>query len=127
MDFQWQGTRDMSAFLSIPVAIKFVKENKWRKNHLVNKKMILDTSKMLRDLLKTESTFIGEDWTGQMVSHQLPNNSSETLKRDLWNDFSIEVPIFEWQEHKFIRVSLHYYNDISDVEKLLFALKKLLF
>ena len=26
MDFQWQGTRDMSAFLSIPVAIKFVKE-----------------------------------------------------------------------------------------------------
>ena len=127
MDFQWQGTRDMSAFLSIPVAIKFVKENKWRKNHLVNKKMILDTSKMLRDLLKTESTFIGEDWTGQMVSHQLPNNSPETLKRDLWNDFSIEVPIFKWQEHKFIRVSLHYYNDISDVEKLLFALEKLLF
>ena len=127
MDFQWQGTRDMSAFLSIPEAIKFVKENKWRKNHLANKKMILDTSKMLRDLLKTESTFIGEDWTGQMVSHQLPNNSPETLKRDLWNDFSIEVPIFEWQEHKFIRVSLHYYNDISDVEKLLFALEKLLF
>ena len=127
MDFQWQGTRDMSAFLSIPVAIKFVKENKWRKNHLVNKKMILDTSKMLRDLLKTESTFIGEDWTGQMVSHRLPNNSPETLKRDLWNDFSIEVPIFKWQEHKFIRVSLHYYNDISDIEKLLFALEKLLF
>ncbi len=127
MDFQWQGTRDMSAFLSIPVAIKFVKENKWRKNHLANKKMILDTSKMLRDLLKTESTFIGEDWTGQMVSHRLPNNSPETLKRDLWNGFSIEVPIFEWQEHKFIRVSLHYYNDISDVEKLLFALEKLLF
>ena len=117
----------MSAFLSIPVAIKFVKENKWRKNHLANKKMILDTSKMLRDLLKTEPTFMGEDWTGQMVSHRLPNNSPETLKRDLWNDFSIEVPIFEWQEQKFIRVSLHYYNDISDVEKLFFALKKLLF
>ena len=82
---------------------------------------------MLKDLLQTESIFIGEDWTGQMVSHRLPDNLPETLKNDLWNDFSIEVPIFEWQKQKFIRVSLHYYNDISDVEKLIFALKKLLF
>ena len=30
MNFQWQGTRDMSAFLSIPAAIKFIKKDHWK-------------------------------------------------------------------------------------------------
>jgi len=127
MDFQWQGTRDMSAFLSIPSAINFVKKNKWRENHIDSKKIIIETSQLLTDLLTTEPLFIGDDWVGQMVSHRLPKNSPETLKNNLWEDFSIEVPIFEWQNQNFIRVSVHYYNDKSDIEKLIFALKKLLF
>ena len=127
MDFQWQGTRDMSAFLSIPSAINFVKNNKWRENHINSKKIIIETSQLLTGLLNTEPLFIGDDWVGQMVSHRLPKNSPETLKNNLWKEFSIEVPIFEWQNQNFIRVSVHYYNDKSDIEKLIFALKRLLF
>jgi isopenicillin-N epimerase len=127
MDFQWQGTRDMSAFLSIPSAINFVKKNKWRENHIASKEIIIETSQILSELLKTEPLFIGNDWVGQMVSHRLPNNLPETLKNNLWKDFLIEVPIFEWQNQKFIRVSVHYYNDRSDIKRLISALKKLLF
>tara|TARA_X000001036_G_C20599628_1_gene774365 strand:- start:148 stop:1281 length:1134 start_codon:yes stop_codon:yes gene_type:complete len=127
MDFQWQGTRDMSAFLSIPSAINFVKKNKWRENHIASKEIIIETSQILSELLKTEPLFIGNDWVGQMVSHRLPNDSPETLKNNLWKDFLIEVPIFEWQNQKFIRVSVHYYNDRSDIKRLISALKKLLF
>ena len=127
MDFQWQGTRDMSAFLSIPSAINFVKKNKWRENHIDSKKIIIETSQLLTGLLNTEPLFIGYDWVGQMVSHRLPKDSPETLKNNLWKDFSIEVPIFEWQNQDFIRVSVHYYNDRSDIKRLISALKKLLF
>ena len=46
------------------------------------------------------------------------------LKDILWKDYSIEVPIFEWKDDKYIRVSIHGYNDRSDIKKLIYALNK---
>ena len=43
-DFQWQGTRDMSAFLAIPSAIKFVEKNSWKKRQEYCREIILDVS-----------------------------------------------------------------------------------
>ena len=62
-----------------------------------------------------------------MVSHPLPSDAPETLKLDLWNKFRIEVPIFEWGNNKYIRISFHCYNKKEDIDKLFYALKKLLF
>ena len=126
-DFQWQGTRDMSAFLAIPSAIKFVEKNSWKKRQEYCREIILDVSNKLNELLKTEPNFLGEQWVGQMVSHPLPSNVPETLKLDLWNKFGIEVPIFEWDNNKYIRISFHCYNKKEDIDKLFHALKKLLF
>ena len=126
-DFQWQGTRDMSAFLAIPSAIKFVEKNSWKKRQEYCREIILDVSNKLNELLKTEPNFLGEKWVGQMVSHPLPSNAPETLKLDLWNKFGIEVPIFEWDNNKYIRISFHCYNKKEDIDKLFHALKKLLF
>ena len=127
MNFQWQGTRDMSAFLSIPAAIKFVTSSKWKKQQLISKDIILETSHELQSLLKTEPIFIGKEWIGQMVSHPLPIGTPETLKHSLWKEYLIEVPIFEWKNQKFIRVSVQCYNDRKDIKKLIYALEKLLF
>ena len=126
-DFQWQGTRDMSAFLAIPSAIKFVEKKSWKKRQKYCREIILDVSNKLNELLKTEPNFLGEQWVGQMVSHPLPSNVPETLKLDLWNKFGIEVPIFEWDNNKYIRISFHCYNKKEDIDKLFHALKKLLF
>jgi selenocysteine lyase/cysteine desulfurase len=59
-----------------------------------------------------------------MVSHPLPKNMPANLKDILWKDYSIEVPIFEWKDDKYIRVSIHGYNDRSDIKKLIYALNK---
>ena len=40
-----------------------------------------------------------------MISHPLPMDSPVNLKDMLWNDFKIEVPIFDWGKRNFIRVS----------------------
>ena len=37
----------------------------------------------------------------------------------------IEIPIFEWNKQKYIRVSAHFYNQDSDMEKLVNALKSI--
>ena len=125
MDFQWQGTRDMSAFLSIPSAINFLEDNDWRERRKVSKNLILEVSNNFRDIFDTESLFLKKDWIGQMVSHPLPPNMTLDLKEKLWKEYMIEVPIFEWNNQKFIRVSAHFYNRASDMEILISALKSI--
>jgi isopenicillin-N epimerase len=125
MDFQWQGTKDMSSFLSIPSAINFIESNDWKDNHKISKDLILKVSEDLKSVLGTNSLFESEDWVGQMVSHPLPSGSPEGLKDQLWREFLIEVPIFEWRKQKYIRVSAHFYNDKNDMETLINALKVL--
>lgn len=123
MDFQWQGTKDMSAFLSIPSAINFLEDNDWREKRKISKNLILEVSDNLKDIFETDSLFLHEDWIGQMVSHPLPSNITIDLKERLWEDFMIEVPIFEWNKQKYIRVSAHFYNQANDMENLVNALK----
>ena len=125
MDFQWQGTKDMSAFLSIPSAINFLEDNDWREKRKVSKNLILEVSNNLIDIFDTESLFLKKDWIGQMVSHPLPPNMTIELKEKLWEEYMIEVPIFEWNNQKFIRVSAHFYNRASDMEILISALKSI--
>ena len=123
MDFQWQGTKDMSSFLSIPSAIHFIESNNWKENHKISKELILEVSEDLKNLFGTNPLFKSEDWVGQMVSHPLPSNTPENLKEMLWEKFLIEVPVFEWKKQKYIRVSAHFYNDRNDMKTLINALK----
>ena len=123
MDFQWQGTKDMSSFLSIPSAIHFIESNNWKENHKISKELILEVSEDLKNLFGTNPLFKSEDWVGQMVSHPLPSNTPENLKEILWEKFLIEVPVFEWKKQKYIRVSAHFYNDRNDMNTLINALK----
>ena len=123
MDFQWQGTKDMSSFLSIPSAIHFIESNNWKENHKLSKELILEVSDDLKNLFGTDPLFKSEDWVGQMVSHPLPSNTPENLKEMLWEKFLIEVPVFEWKKQKYIRVSAHFYNDRNDMKTLINALK----
>ena len=123
MDFQWQGTKDMSSFLSIPSAIHFIESNNWKENHKISKELILEVSEDLKNLFGTNPLFKSEDWVGQMVSHPLPSNTPENLKEMLWEKFLIEVPVFEWKKQKYKRVSAHFYNDRNDMNTLINALE----
>jgi isopenicillin-N epimerase len=44
----------------------------------------------------------------------------------LYDEFSIEVPLTEWQEKQFIRISVQGYNTQEDIEALVNALEILL-
>ena len=126
MNFQWQGTRDMSAFLTIPAAIRFRKDNQWSIVQEKCKELVKRTADQLQQLLNTEPIFHGSHWLGQMVSHPLPTAVPSDLKLMLWNDHQIEVPVFQWQDRQFIRVSIQGYNTWTDIERLIYALKTLL-
>ena len=124
-DFQWQGTRDMSSFLTIPTSIEFYKKNLkglHRQCRDLNK-MAFNT---FQSILETDPISVGGRWIGQMVSHPLPKNIDPNIKSILWDKYKIEIPIFTWNKQNYIRLSIQVYNDEKDVNTLMRALKALI-
>ena len=124
-DFQWQGTRDMSAFLTIPKVINFFKNNieSFQKH---SKKLILNSREQFQRVLRTHPISKGDDFLGQMISFPLPKSIDGNLKELLWKNHNIEIPIFEWNKEKFIRLSIHVYNDQKDIDSLMNALRSII-
>jgi isopenicillin-N epimerase len=123
--FEWNGTRDIAAYLSVPEAIRYQKRNNWVK---VRK----SCHELICEVQETISSWFGlpplsnPSWCEQMCSIQLPPKVDVIeLKSKLYNDFRIEIPIINWNGLKLIRVSIQGYNTHRDVETLIRALKKL--
>ena len=124
-NFQWQGTRDMSAFLTIPTAINFyIKEI--RPYQAACKKIIQDTYSEFSSVLNTEPISAGKEWLAQLVAHPLPKNIPSNLKKRLWEEYQIEIPVFEWNGQAYVRVSIQVYNTQKDVDLLMSALRSLI-
>jgi len=124
-NFQWQGTRDMSAFLTVPKIIEyfFTKIEASRKK---SKKLIRGSLQQFKNVLQTEPISSGNEFLGQMISYPIPKNIDKDLKRILWKKYRIEIPVFEWNNKKFIRLSIHLYNDQKDIDSLMNALRTIL-
>ena len=124
-NFQWQGTRDMSAFLTIPTAINFYNKE-IRPYQESCKKIIQDTYSEFPSVLNTASISTGREWLAQLVAHQLPKSIPSNLKKQLWEEYQIEIPVFEWNGQAYVRVSIQVYNTQKDVDLLMSALRSLI-
>ena len=63
-----------------------------------------------------------QGWYGSMAHVPLPPGDWSELQARLWASHSIEVPVINFDERWFIRVSCHLYNNTSQLETLKFAL-----
>ena len=124
---EWQGTRDLAAFLSVPMAIQFQKENRWDKVRENCHILAAEIEGQICELTGLPSLYSNGAWFAQMVSAQLPLGIDVLkFKSRLYEEFRVEVPLIEWNGSKLIRVSIQGYNTRQDVECLLGALKSLL-
>jgi isopenicillin-N epimerase len=122
---QAQGTRDLAAFLSVPAAIEFQAEHDW---DAVRR----DCHALAVGLVERMTALTGlppiapENWFNQMVALPLPPHDTDDLKRRLYDNYRIEVPLGTWNERQFTRVSIQGYNTQSDLDALVNALADLL-
>ena len=49
-------------------------------------------------------------------------NITSNLKKRLWEEYRIEIPVFEWNGQAYIRVSIQIYNTQKDIDLLMSAL-----
>jgi isopenicillin-N epimerase len=56
----------------------------------------------------------------------LPLSNLTVLKTLLYDKFKIEVPLIQWQDKQFVRISVQGYNTQQDIDALIIALRALL-
>ena len=123
-----QGTRDISAFLAVPEAIRYHRSHNWEQVQKECHQLACEMRRRIISLtdlppLCPESN----TWFAQMASARLPDHiDHQEFQRRLYDQFHIEIPLINWNGQNLIRFSFQAYNDKSDIYALEDALKRLL-
>jgi isopenicillin-N epimerase len=124
---QYQGTRDISAFLSVPAAIDFQADHNWPQVREECHKLLQEMRLRIERLTGLPGICPDSpEWYRQMAAFPLPACDAPALQRRLYEEFRIETPITQWNGRQFVRVSVQGYNTQQDVDALLSALEELL-
>ncbi|HEX9388445.1 MAG TPA: aminotransferase class V-fold PLP-dependent enzyme [Anaerolineales bacterium] len=124
---QWTGTKDPAAALTVPTAIQFMKDHNWEYVRNQCHVLLRQAIERICDLTKLPPLYpLDSDFYSQMGIAPLPKSDLAMLKSLLYDDYQIEVPLTEWQDQQFIRISIQGYNTQADVDALVDALKILL-
>ncbi|MDG2370441.1 MAG: aminotransferase class V-fold PLP-dependent enzyme [Flavobacteriales bacterium] len=121
---QFNGTRDFSAFLTVPKAVEFMNKHDWKSISSRCKSSLLNQAPKLFDLLNVEPLApLTNEFFGQLCSVEINTNFPEKLKQLLFEKHKIEIPIMLQGHKKYIRISYQAFNEIRDTEYLIYSLK----
>jgi isopenicillin-N epimerase len=122
---EWTGTRDIAAYLATPAAIDFMAHHQWQAVRAASQALAQETWQHLLALTGLPALSPANGFA-QMFAAPLPACDWVTLKRRLYDEFKIEVPVLQWQDLHLVRVSVQGYVTHEDTERLIEALKILL-
>ncbi len=123
---QLQGTRDYSAFLTVPKAIEFMKTHDWWEVANRAKQLLRSNYPRLCEVFGTtpicpvEATFLG-----QIASVPVPISDPLPLKKELFERYRIEIPVFKLRDQVYLRLSTQAYVSQEDIDYLIQALQEI--
>lgn len=123
---EWTGTQDFSAYLSVPAAIDFQAEHQWNDVRAQCHELASQTWREWAHLSHLPQLYANANWFGQMVT--LPIQAkfpADELKAKLLDQFGIEIPVIEWSNRLFLRLSVQAYNTQAETDHLIQALTTL--
>jgi isopenicillin-N epimerase len=124
---EFVGTRDPCPWFAVPKAIDFQNELGWeriRERNLQLAEYARDRFSAQRDL--PLATPLHPALRGYMTAFRLPKHAhAPTLRRALWEDYRMEVPIIERPDGLLFRVSTHFYNTEAEIDRLASAMANL--
>lgn len=120
---EWQGTRDIAAFLSVPAAIEFMRAHDWDR-------VRAECHALAREFRRRMTALTGlpplgpdsPDWYAQMAAVPLPACDPVALQRRLYDEHRIEVPLMTWNGRQLIRASFQVYNTRQELDQTVEAL-----
>jgi isopenicillin-N epimerase len=125
--FQWTGTKDPAAALTVPTAIQFMQEHNWDEVRNECHDLLCQGIERICNLVNMPPLYpLDSDYYGQMGIAPLPLSNLAALKSRLYDERKIEVPLIQWQDKQFVRISVQGYNSQEDIDALVNALEVLL-
>ncbi|MBU0492402.1 MAG: aminotransferase class V-fold PLP-dependent enzyme [Chloroflexi bacterium] len=121
---EYQGTRDIAAYLAVPAAIRFMQEHDWPQVQQTCHELVRHARQAVTAL--TELPPITPDspaWFAQMAAFPLPPCDGRVLQQRLYDEFAVEIPITTWNGRQFARISVQAYNSPADVDALVAGLR----
>jgi isopenicillin-N epimerase len=139
LNFDWMGTADPSAFLSVPHALDAVATlhlQGWPGVVKANHELVLEGADIVKKALPPFVP-VPERFLGSMAALALPfregaapslpgGGEPDPLQRRLFQQFGIEVPVFAFEGQRLLRISAQRYNCRADYELLAEALRVVL-
>lgn len=118
--FEWPGTYDPAAYFSVPAAIDYQAEHNWPQVRAACHQLGCDMRAQIQTITGLPHLYSdSETWWRQMFIVPLPPCDPAEVKNRLWQEFQVELPVFEWEGHILMRVSIQGYNNSQDVDRLL--------
>lgn len=126
--YQWTGTKDPAAVLSVPAALQFMADYHWDNVRLNCHELLEHAIQRICTLVEMEPLYpLNSDFYFQMGIAPLPPEADlGFLKARLYDEYHIEVPLIQWGERKFVRISVQGYNTQEDTDALVDGLWSLL-
>jgi isopenicillin-N epimerase len=124
---QTQGTRDFSAFLTIPTALQFMEQHNWTEVSNACKQIVLETAPIIINALHANPIApIGNQFLVQLYSTPIKTSEPEKLKALLYYEYKIEIPVMRHYNAVYLRYSIQAFNTIEQIEYLAQCLKKIM-
>lgn len=124
---QMNGTRDYSAFLTIPRAIEFMNQYQWKEVSDRCKKLVRDNAIRFCELAGSQPLCpITDEFLGQLFSIPINTKEPEKLQRHLFEHYKIEIPVMRHGDKVYLRYSINAFNSQHDLDVLYNAISELI-
>jgi isopenicillin-N epimerase len=135
LEFDWTGTSDPTAWLTVPKAIEYVGglvDGGWPALMARNHALAVDARRLLGAAAGTAPP-CPDEMVGALAAIRLPDGTAEVgwrrpdpLQPRLFDDWRIEVPVISWPAapRRLVRISAQLYNRREQYERLAEALRK---
>ena len=124
---QMQGTRDFSAFLTIPKSIEFMKEHNWPEVAKACRDIVKKNALRFCELVGSQPLCpVTDEFLGQMFSIPITTPEPEKLQRHLYLKYKIEIPVMRHADKTYLRYSINAFNSQQDLDTLYNAIKEIM-
>jgi isopenicillin-N epimerase len=123
---QMNGSRDFSAFLTIPAAIAFMQKHNWEQVAADCRELVKINAPAFCELLGAKPLSpVNDDFIVQLYSAEIKTTEPEKLHRHFFDAYKIEIPVMRQDDKVYIRYSINGFNNQDDLDKLFAAIREI--